>query len=145
MIQRKFTENGKTIVFYKENNEKKYSFLIENEPELTEFLLRNCKTKKVEGRRIGYAVLAIFSKLEFGIVDIKLWSKPMVKLSKYVQKRWGENLKCEVVQKLGPAHSPSIVVKLTLPNGDCYTGSGSNQRIARQLAATAAIYFLGTL
>jgi len=143
MIQRIFTQNGKTLVFYKEHNDTKFSFLIDGEPELTELLLANCNTKRVTARELIYAVPGIFSKIEAGLVKPYVGSHPMIKLSEYCQKRWGENIVCEIAQKDGPVYSPTILVKLTLPNGDCYTGSGSNQRIARQLAASAAMDFLG--
>ena len=60
---KKFSQNGKTIVFYQKEGDEKFSFLIENEPELTEQLLANVSTKRVKEKDIRYAVKGIFEKI----------------------------------------------------------------------------------
>ena len=47
-MEKRFTEGGITIVFFQKENDSKYSFLVENEPELTEKLNQSVKTKRVD-------------------------------------------------------------------------------------------------
>jgi len=61
---KKFSQNGKTIVFYQKEGDEKFSFLIENEPELTEQLLANVSNKRVKEKDIRFAVKGIFEKIE---------------------------------------------------------------------------------
>ena len=61
---KEFTKNGKTLVFYKKENDEKFSFLIKNEPELTALLLENVNSKRVAEKSIRFAVDGIWQKLE---------------------------------------------------------------------------------
>ena len=63
VAMKKFTKNGLNLVFFKKENDKKFSFYIENEDELTEQLLATVKTKRVREDKIKYAVNGIFDLL----------------------------------------------------------------------------------
>lgn len=150
---KRFSQNGKTIIFYQKENDEKFSFLIENEPELTEKLLANIKTKRVKEMDIHYAVKGIFEK----IVDIlnedfdeyeksikqlensKNMENPIVALAETCQKMFGANIETSVIGKTGPDHCPTITVEIELPNGKKFTASGTNQKEAKQKAAKKAL------
>jgi len=51
------------LMFYKKPGDNKYSFLIVDEPDLTDWLLSKCKTKRVNACNIKYAVSGITEKL----------------------------------------------------------------------------------
>ncbi len=141
---KRFEENGKTLIFYQKENDKKFSFLIENEPELTEILLASVKTKRVKENSIKFAAKGIFEKLE----NINLITKnseimsevnPITELAEAIQAKYGANIETRVVSKRGSDHNPTITVEIELPNGDIYKASGSNKRIAKRLAAEKAL------
>lgn len=138
---KKFSKNGKTIVFYQKENDKKFSFLIENEPQLTEQLLANCKSIRVKEKDIRFAVQGIFEKLENGL---KIISKnnimnPIIELAELCQKKFRANIETRVINKVGADHCPVISVEIELPNGDIFTASGNNQKEAKQKAAREAL------
>ena len=64
---------------------------------------------------------------------------PIIVLSEKCQKRYGENITTEVLSQEGAGHCPTIKVAITLPSGKVYVGTGSNQKVAKQNAATAAL------
>lgn len=150
---KKFSQNGKTIVFYQKEGDEKFSFLIENEPELTEKLLNSVKTKRVKERDIHYAIKGIFEKL----VDIlnedfdeykksinqirnqNIMENPIVVLAERSQKRWGSNIETTVLGKTGPDHMPTVSVQIELPDGRIFKSSGVNQKEAKQKAALQAL------
>ena len=47
------------LQFYKKQGDNKYSFLIVDEPDLTEWLLSKCKTHRVNERNIRYCVAGV--------------------------------------------------------------------------------------
>ena len=139
---KKFSENGLTVVFYQKENDKKFSFLIENEPELTEKLLASVKTKRVTEKSIRYAVKGIFEKLSnLNLLNSKIMENqnPITKLAEIIQAQYGANIETEVLSKVGEDHNPSIKVAIHLPNGNTYTAKGNNKRIAKRLAAEKAL------
>ncbi len=146
--EKRFSQKGKTIVFYQRDGDQKFSFLVENDPMLTAFLLANCKTKRVAEDKIGYAVKGIFEKLENGLEKTEPFlngdENPIVTLSQFCQKKWGKNITTEVVSKTGPDHAPVVRVLLTLPSGLQFYAEAGNQKIARQNAAFEALTFLNT-
>jgi hypothetical protein len=60
---KKFSRNNLTLVFFQRDGDKKYSFYIENEYELTEQLLSTVTNKRVKKSNIKYAVEGIFDLL----------------------------------------------------------------------------------
>ena len=147
-IKRKLS-NGMTIVFFQNENDEKYSFLIENESELTEKLLSSVKTKRVKEKDIYYAVTGIADKIKEILESQEKtvtnqtnqtnMENPIVALSEMCQANFGENIETRVIGKSGEDHCPVITVEITLPNGKKFTASGSNQRIAKQAAANIAL------
>ena len=140
---KKFSQNGKTIVFYQKEGDEKFSFLIENEPELTEQLLANVSNKRVKEKDIRFAVKGIFEKIENNLLTIKnlneMNTNPIVELAEKIQKRFGANIETRVINKTGADHCPVITVEIELPNGDIFTASGINQKEAKQKAAREAL------
>jgi len=59
-----YSRNGETLIFYKEENDNKFSFLIKDNPELTAKLLLNVSQKRIKEEKIKYAVNGIFEKLK---------------------------------------------------------------------------------
>jgi hypothetical protein len=143
IIMKKFSQNGKTIVFYQKKGDEKFSFLIENEPELTEQLLANVSNKRVKEKDIRFAIKGIFEKIENNLLTIKnlneMNTNPIVELAEKIQKRFGANIETRVTNKVGADHSPIISVEIELPNGDIFTASGINQKEAKQKAAREAL------
>ena len=141
-MEKKFTRNGKTLVFYQKSEDDKFSFFIENEPKLTELLLSQVKTKRVKIKDIHYAVDGIFEKIEQGLLrheNLEEMENPIVGLSELCQKKYRENIITEVLGSTGPSHCPVITVRITLPNQDYYEASGINQREAKKAAARKAL------
>jgi dsRNA-specific ribonuclease len=140
---KKFSQNGKTIVFYQKEGDEKFSFLIEKEPELTEQLLANVSNKRVKEKDIRFAVKGIFDKIENNLLTIKnlneMNTNPIVELAEKIQKRFGANIETRVINKVGADHCPVISVEIELPNGEIFTASGINQKEAKQKAAREAI------
>ena len=64
---------------------------------------------------------------------------PIVQLSEFVQKRFGENIETRLVSKKGADHEPTITAEIELPDGKKYSGTGLNKREAKQSAAKAAL------
>ncbi len=135
-------KKGIAIVFYRKKGDRKYSFYIKNNPELTKRLLSHVKTKRVREDKIRYAAQGIF-KL---ILNNKLKNKntmekninPIIRLNEMCQAQFGESIKTEVLSKTGQDHCPVVKVRITLPNGCEYTAKGSNKRVAKQKAAKKA-------
>lgn len=140
---KKFSQNGKTIVFYQKEGDEKFSFLIENEPELTEQLLANVSNKRVKEKDIRFAVKGIFEKIENNLLTIKnlneMNANPIVELGEKCQKRFGASIETRVTNKVGADHCPIISVEIELPNGEIFTASGINQKEAKQKAAREAL------
>jgi len=143
---KKFSKNGFTVVFYQKENDKKFSFLIENKPELTEKLLASVKTKRVAEKSIFYAKEGIFEKLSnLNLLTSNLNLKTMEnqnavsKLNEIMQKMHGANITTEVVSKSGSDHNPTLMVKVILPTGAEYLGKSSNRKKAAVVAAEKAL------
>lgn len=66
---------------------------------------------------------------------------PIIELSEFVQKRFGQSITTKVVAKEGLPHIPTITVAIHLPNGETFTASGANKRLAKQEAAQKALLF----
>jgi dsRNA-specific ribonuclease len=143
---KKYSQNGKTIVFYQKENDEKFSFLIENEPELTEQLLANVSNKRVKEKDIKFAVKGIFEKIENNLLIKNLNemnTNPIVELAEKIQKRFGANIETRVTNKVGADHCPVISVEIELPNGEIFTASGKNKKEAKQKAAEIALKGFG--
>ena len=65
---------GITIIFFKEKEDIKFSWKIENDPRLTELLLKNSKSKKVKFPAIRFVADGIFEKIS-NIHNLKSTSK----------------------------------------------------------------------
>jgi len=140
---KRFSQNGKTIVFYQKEGDEKFSFLIEDEPELTEQLLANVSTNRVKEKNIRFAIKGIFEKIENNLLTIKnlneMNTNPIVELGEKCQKRFGASMETRVTNKVGADHCPVISVEIELPNGEIFTASGINQKEAKQKAAREAL------
>ena len=142
---KKFSKNGFTVVFYQKENDKKFSFLVENEPELTEKLIASVKTKRVAEKSIFYAKEGIFEKLS----NLNLLTPKKIitmenqnavsKLNEIMQKMHGTNITTEVVSKSGSDHNPTLTVKVILPTGAEYLGKSSNRKKAAVVASEKAL------
>jgi dsRNA-specific ribonuclease len=144
---KKYSQNGKTIIFYQKENDEKYSFLIENEPELTEQLLANCSVKRVKEKDIKYAVKGIFDKIKNNLLTTKnlneMEKNPIIELAEFVQYKYGANIETRVINKSGADHCPVITVEIEMPNGLIITASGKNKKEAKQKAAEIALKGFG--
>jgi len=141
---KKFSKNGFTVIFYQKENDKKFSFLIENEPELTEKLLASVKTKRVAEKSIFYAKEGIFEKLSnLNLLTLNLKTmgnqNAVSKLNEIMQKMHGANITTEVVSKSGSDHNPTLTVKVILPTGAEYLGKSSNRKKAAVVASEKAL------
>ena len=140
---KKFSQNGKTIVFYQKENDEKFSFYIENEPELTERLLANVSNKRIKEKDIKYAIKGIFEKIENNLLTLKnmktIEQNPIVLLGEKCQKIFGKSMVTRVVDKVGEDHCPIISIEIELPNGEIFSASGINQKEAKQKAAKIAL------
>ena len=137
----KLRNSGYTVVFYKKEGDKKLSFFIENEPELTEKILSSIKIKRVKQQAMKFILPALDDLImnnNFKTSSVNN-NNPIVELAETVQKLYGQNLEFTTPIKDGPDHCPTVTVSLLLPNGEKYTASGSNQRIARQECAKKAL------
>ena len=76
---------------------------------------------------------------QFINLETKNMENPIIKLAEKCQKEYGKNLITRVIGKTGPDHIPSIEVQIELPNGCIYVGVGSNQKLAKQVAARIAL------
>lgn len=139
----KLRNSGYTVVFYRKEGDKKLSFFIENEPELTEKVLSSVKTKRVKQEAIKFALPAIDKLLitdnNFKTPNVMNNNNPIVELTESIQELYGQNIEFTAPIKDGPDHCPTVTVSLLLPNGKRYTASGSNQRLARQECARKAL------
>ena len=144
---KKYSQNGKTIVFYQKEDDKKFSFYIENETELTERLLATVKTKRVSEDKIKYAVNGIFDLIENDLLTknvVKMEnSNPIIELAELVQRQYGKNIETRVTGKTGADHCPIITVEIELPNGLIIEASGKNKKEAKQKAAEIALKGFG--
>ena len=160
---KRFEKNGKTLVFYKKENDDKFSFLIENEPELTELLIANVNSKRVAEKSIRFAVDGIWQKLQelsaFSLtkenaIELKnnLLTKnfnamensnPIIELAEKCQKIYRKNIETRVLGKKGEDHCPTVYVEIELPDGQIFKGKGNNQKEAKQKAAQKALEKLG--
>lgn len=139
-METKFTHNGITLLFYKKENDVKYSFKIENDEELTQKILQTVSTKRVNEKAIFYAKEAIFKLINTNKLKTQnIMENPIIKLSELCQRIFGENIQTRVISKQGADHCPTIWVEIELPNGDIYKASGNNQKIAKQKAASEAL------
>ena len=139
---KRFSRNNFTIVFYKKENDQKFSFYLENEPKLTEQLLATVKTKRVKEDKIKYAVNGIFDLIENDLLikkETKMEKNPIIELAELVQRQCGANIETRVLGKTGPDHMPTVSVEIELPDGRTFEASGTNKRIAKQKAAEKAL------
>jgi len=140
---KRFSRNNLTLVFFQKEDDKKFSFYIENETELTERLLATVKTKRVSEDKIKYAVNGIFDLIENDLLTknvVKMEnSNPIIELAELVQLQYGKNIETRVTGKTGADHCPVITVEIELPNGEIFTASGINKKEAKQKAAREAL------
>jgi len=140
---KKFTRDSLTIVFYQKENDQKFSFLIENETELTELLLATVKTKRVKEDKIKYAINGILDLIDNNLLitkkAIEMEKNPIIELAELVQRQFGANIETRVTGKTGADHMPIVSVEIELPDGRIFEASGTNKRIAKQKAAEKAL------
>ena len=63
----------------------------------------------------------------------------IVELAEKCQRIFRESMVTRVTAKTGADHNPTITVEIELPNGNVYTASGMNQKMAKQEAAQKAL------
>ena len=61
---------------------------------------------------------------------------PITDLALFAQKKWKGNIETEVIGKTGKDHKPRITVRITLPNGLSFEGSGTSKKDAKQKLST---------
>lgn len=133
-------KTGYTITFYRKENDTKLSFLIKNEPELTEKVLNSVNTKRVKQKNIKYVLPAIDELINNNNFKCKDMSdNPIVILAEKVQAKYGRNLEFGTPSLSEMSHCPIVTVTLYLPNGVEYTESATNQKLARRKCAERAI------
>jgi len=137
------------IVFYKKENDDKYSFFIQDWAELTDQVLESVKTKRVHEKKIYYCAKGVYDK----ILEIKnnpnlksnkmatLNQNPIITLSEWSQKIFRQSIETAVIDKAGPDHCPLIIVHITMPDGEIFRGNGGNQKDAKKKAAEEALKF----
>lgn len=69
---------------------------------------------------------------------------PISELNELVQKLYGKSIKTKVLSKDGADHIPTVKVEISLPNGQTFTASGANKRLAKQKASEEALLILTT-
>lgn len=69
---------------------------------------------------------------------------PISELNELMQKRYGESIKTKVLEKEGLDHIPTIKIAIYLPNGETFTASATNKKLAKQKAAQEALLFIIT-
>lgn len=130
MEQLEFTEKGVTLVFYQKPYDEKYSFLVKDNPALTESILKLVNKKRMKKEDISYAKKAIFDIISSN----KLSQKEQV-VTDYVslvnnklnQTQSIEELPVEVNQRAN-------TVTLTILFGDyTITKTALNKKLAKQL------------
>lgn len=147
---KKFIVGKHIIVFYQEEGDKKFSFLIENEPELTKMLLNSVRTKRIKGDGMTYALLGlsrVIEELEAGkiVEPQELPENPMIVLAEFYQKQYGKDILSKVIDVYGSADRQVIEVEIDCPDGGIFRAHASNQRIARRIAAEKALRQLNLL
>jgi len=141
-MTKEFTQNGITLVFFKKENDNKYSFAIKGDDELTEKILEQTSTHRVKEGDIFFVRKAIFEKLKnnmFSETKKTNQTNPIVELSEFCQQQWGRNIETRVVGKTGSDHNPIITVEVELPDGRIFTASCMNQKLAKQKASENAL------
>jgi len=141
-MTKEFTQNGITLVFFKKENDNKFSFAIKGNDELTEKILQNTSAHRVKEKDIFFCQKAIFEKLKnnmFSETKKINQTNPIVELSEFCQQQFGRNIETRVVGKTGSCHNPIITVEVELPDGRIFTASGMNQKLAKQTAAENAL------
>ena len=141
-VQTTFQIQNYTLLFYRKENDLKYSFKIENEPEITASLLAMVITKRVSETKISYAakgIRQILTAKSFKDTTMQTNENPIVELGLTVQTIFGKNIETQVVSKTGPAHAPTIKVEIRTPDGKRFEGTGRNKSIAKQEAAIKAL------
>ena len=137
--------NGVKVEFYAENG--KYTVRIKDNEEATRKLLAACKHKSVRADKLYFFIKGITEKIESGVLDketngtisfeddVPSNENPIIRLGELVQRRYGRNIKTEVLSVRGADHCPLVTVKITLPNGVYVTESAGNQKVAKQIVA----------
>lgn len=143
----RFTENDHTILFYQKENDAKYSFEIEGEEELTQWLLSNVKTKRIREKDLRYAKEGIFKKIKEypGVADALTLTtnkstekSPVSRLNEFCLARYKRPMKC---RSLGvDTNSGLFHVQIELPNGAIYEDYNINKRMAKNFAALIACF-----
>jgi dsRNA-specific ribonuclease len=139
------------IVFYKKENDEKYSFFIQDWPQLTDQVLALVKTKRVHEKNIYYCAKGVYDKiLELNnnpsLISNKMATlnqNPIITLSEWSQKPFKQSIETAVIDKAGQDHCPLIIVHITMPDGEIFRGNGGNQKEAKKKAAEEALKFYG--
>jgi dsRNA-specific ribonuclease len=133
--------NGVKVEFYLLNG--RYTVRVNDNEAATEKLLAACKHKSVRADKLHFYIRGIKEKIEAGVLNgencsfenVPINENPIIQLGELVQKKYGENMGTEVINKTGADHCPQITVKITLPTGDCEIATAGNQREAKKIAA----------
>lgn len=137
-----FTQNGITLVFYNKPNDKKFSFLVKDNEELTNKILKNSRKKRILEYEIKFAVKDIFDKIESNsYLEVEEIKNYVDDLEKMCQKTFRASILVRVsdIKGAGAGHNQSVTVEVELPNGKIYTASAMSGKIAKQKAAEIAI------
>lgn len=139
---KKFTQDGNTLVFYKKEDEKYFSFYIENDEKLSSLLLSNVNQKKIPEYQIEPAARSIFAKIRNG--SLIEWPEakdnPINILQQILFKKFGAGKMFAKVVDVGTLNGDhNVIVEMELANGKIYKGSGINWRVAKQEAAKKAL------
>lgn len=135
-MNKEFTQNGITLVFYQKPYDKNYSFLIKDNPSLTEEILSTVKTKKVSEKDIYYCKKAIFDLIESNKLNQQIKpDKDYISLVKEELDCFKSNniqfdlteLPVEVNQRINEVTFTIIF------NGVTIAKTASNKKIAKQL------------
>lgn len=140
MQQQEYTQNGITLVFYNKPNDRKFSFLVKDNEELTNKILKNSRKKRIEDYEIKFAVKDIFSKIENNsYLEAHEINNSVDDLEKICQRIFKASILVRVVGIKGLNHNQVVTVEIKLPNGKIYTADAISGKLAKQKAAEIAI------
>ncbi len=135
-MEKEFTENDITLIFYQKPNDQKYSFLIKDDESLTEKILSLVSNKRVTENGIVYCKRSIFDLIK----NNKLSQKDQIEKD-YV------SLVKEELDSFKSEHIPFELEELALKidqknnevtfslifNNELVSKTASNKKIAKQL------------
>ncbi len=131
------TRNGITLMFFKADPvDKKFSFRVKGNQELTDRLLADCKRKMIPERSIMYAVDGLFAKIAKGLPDASsVPTKPELDdTSKFVQtyqRRFGRSPRFQETHS-GISVAKPFGMQIVTPDDECFTGIGKSKKAAKR-------------